>query len=129
MDKFFYDMNNGLWYELHGDYYLPCLVVLPEEKQSIGIWGRKHQQYLKDHHPGHYAGLVQSGRLNGYLAAIDEQVRNQLVLLISQLAKAEGINEELKDRDQMAWVGAMNSIRSRAEEVIISDLICGEGAV
>ena len=128
MDKFIYDKNNGLWYELHGDYYLPCLVVSPEEKQTIGIWGRKRQKYLKEHHPVLYSELVQSGRLNGYLAAINEQARNQLALLVTQLAKAEAINEELKERDPMAWVSAMNSIRNRAEEVILNDLIYEEAA-
>ena len=128
MDKFIYDKNNGLWYELHGDYYLPCLVVSPEEKQTIGIGGRKRQQHLKEHHPVLYSELVQSGRLNSYLAAIDEQARNRLALLVTQLAKAEGINEELKERDQMSWVGAMNSIRNRAEEVILNDLIYEEAA-
>ena len=128
MEKYIYDKNNGLWYELHGDYYLPCLVVSPEEKQTVGIWGRKHLQYLKEHHSVLYSELVQSGRLNGYLVAIDEQARNQLALLIAQLAKAEGINEELKERDPMAWVGVMNSIRNRAEEAILNDLIYEEAA-
>lgn len=128
MEKYSYDKNNGLWYELHGDYYLPCLVVSPEEKQTIGIWGRKRQKYLKERHPVLYSELVQCGGLNSHLAAIDEQARNQLALFIAQLAKAEGINEELKERDQMAWVGAMNSIRSRAEEVILNNLIYEEAA-
>lgn len=129
MEKFIYDKNNGLWYELHGDYYLPCLVVLPEEKQAIGIWGRKHQQYLKEYRPVFYSELTLSGRLYRYLAAVEDQVRNRLSLLITQLAKVEGINEQLKERDQMAWVGAMNSIRNRAEEIILNDLIYGEVAV
>lgn len=127
MDKFFYDTNNGLWYELHGDYYLPCLVVSPEEKQSIGIWGRKRQQYLKEHRPVLYSELALSGRLHGYLADIDDQAQNLLSLLSTQLAKAEGVNEQLKERDQMAWVRAMNNIRNRAEETILNDLIYGEG--
>ena len=129
MEKFIYDKNNGLWYELHGDYYLPCLVVLPEEKQAIGIWGRKHQQYLKEYRPVLYSELTLSGRLYKYLAAVEDQVRNRLSLLITQLAKVEGINEQLKERDQMAWVGTMNSIRNRAEEIILNDLIYGEVAV
>lgn len=129
MEKFIYDKNNGLWYELQGDYYLPCLVVTPKEKQAIGIWGRKHLQYLKEHRPVLYSELTLSGKLHSHLAAIDDQARNRLSLLIAQLANAEGINEQLKERDQMAWVRAMNNIRNRAEEVILSDLIYGEVAI
>ena len=91
MEKFIYDKNNGLWYELQGDYYLPCLVVTPKEKQTIGIWGRKHLQYLKEHRPVLYSELTLSGRLYSYLAAIDDQARNGLSLLGSHLAKAEGV--------------------------------------
>lgn len=129
MEKYIYDKNNGLWYELHGDYYLPCLVVPSEEKQTIGIWGGKHLQYLKEHRPVLYSELTISGRLNGYLAAVDDQARNRLSLLITQLANTEGINEQLKERDQMVWVRAMNNIRNRAEETILNDLIYGEVAV
>lgn len=129
MEKFIYDKNNGLWYELQGDYYLPCLTIHPEKKQTIGIWGRKHQQYLKEHHPVLYSELTLSGRLHGYLAVVDDQAQKRLSLLITQLANAEGINEHLKERDQMAWVRAMNNIRNRAEEVILSDLFYGEVAV
>ena len=129
MEKFIYDKNNGLWYELQGDYYLPCLVVTPKEKQTIGIWGRKHLQYLKEHRPVLYSELTLSGKLHSHLAAIDDLARNRLSLLIAQLAKVEGIDEELKEQDQMAWVGSMNSIRNRAEEVILNDLIYGEVAV
>ena len=127
MEKIIYDKNNGLWYELQGDYYLPCLVVTPKEKQTIGVWGRKHQQYLKEHRPVLYSELTLSGRLYSYLAAIDDQARNGLSLLSSHLAKAEGVNEQLKERDQMAWVRAMNNIRNRAEETILNNLIYGEG--
>ena len=129
MEKFIYDKKNGLWYELHGDYYLPCLVVPSEEKQTIGLLGRKHLQYLKEHRPGLYSELTLSGRLHGYLAAVDDQARNRLSLLVTRLANVEGINEHLKERDQMAWVRAMNNIRNRAEEVILSDLFYGEVAV
>ena len=129
MEKFIYDNNNGLWYELHGDYYLPCLAIPEEEVHTIGIWGRKHQQYLKEHRPMLYSDLVLSGKLHSYLADIDTQARNKLHLLITQLAEKEGINEQLKAQDQMAWVGAMNNIRNRAEEIILQELIYGEDAV
>ena len=128
MEKFIYDKNNCIWYELHGDYYLPCLTFHPEEKQTIGIWGRKHLQYLKEHRPMLYSELVLSGRLHSYLVGIDDQARKNLSRLITQMVNAEGINEQLKEHDQMAWVGAMNSIRNRAEEIILSDLIYEEAA-
>ena len=129
MEKYIYDNSNGLWYELHGDYYLPCLVILEEEVHIIGVWGRKHQQYLREHCPIIYSDLVLSGKLYGYLADIDTQARNKIDLLVMQLAEKEGINECLKAQDQLAWVRAMNNIRNRAEEIVLTELIYGEGAV
>ena len=123
MEKYIYDNSNGLWYELHGDYYLPCLAILEEEVHTIGIWGRRHQQYLTEHRPIIYSDLVLSGKLYSYLADIDTQARNKLDLLVTQMAEKEGINEHLKERDQLAWVRAMNSIRNRAEEIINNNLI------
>ena len=129
MEKYIYDNSNGLWYELHGDYYLPCLVIPGEKIHTIGIWGRKHQQYLREHHSMIYTDLVLSGKLYSYLADIDTQARNKLDLLVTQLAEKEGINEHLKEQDQLAWVRAMNNIRNRAEEIILKELIYGEDAV
>ena len=93
------------------------------------MWGRKHEQYLKEHRPVLYSDLVLSGKLYSYLADIDTQARNKLHLLITQLAEKEGINEQLKAQDQMVWVGAMNSIRNRAEEIMLQEPIYGEDAV
>ena len=129
MEKYIYDNRNGLWYELHGDYYLPCLVIPEEEIHTIGIWGRKHQQYLREHRSMVYTDLVLSGKLYSYLADIDTQARNKLDLLVTQLAEKEGINEYLKAQDQLAWVRAMNNIRNRAEEIVLEELIYGEDAV
>lgn len=129
MEKYIYDNSNGLWYELHGDYYLPCLAIPEEEVHTIGIWGRKHQQYLREHRPIIYSNLALSGKLYSYLADIDTQARNKLDLLVTQLAEKEGIDEQLKAQDQMAWVRAMNNIRNRAEEIILKELIYGEEAV
>ena len=129
MEKFIYDNNNGLWYELHGDYYLPCLAIPEEEVHTIGIWGRKHRRYLREHRPIIYSDVVLSGKLYSYLADIDSQARNKLDLLVTQLAEKEGINEYLKTQDQMAWVRAMNNIRNRAEEIVLKELIYGEDAV
>ncbi len=123
MKKYIYDNSNGLWYELHGDYYLPCLAIQEEEVHTIGIWGRKHLQYLIEHRPMLYNDLILSGKLYSYLADIDTQARNMLDLLVTQLAKKEGINERLKEQDQLAWVRAMNNIRNRAGEIINTELI------
>ena len=129
MEKYIYDNSNGLWYELHGDYYLPCLVIPEEEIHTIGIWGRKHQQYLREHRSMVYTDLVLSGKLYSYLADIDTQARNKLDLLVTQLAEKEGITEQLKARDQLAWVRSMNNIRNCAEEIVLKELIYGEDAV
>ena len=126
MKKYIYDNSNGLWYELHGDYYLPCLVIPEEEVHTIGIWGRKHQQYLREHRPIIYSDLILRGKLYGYLADIDTQARNKLDLLVIQLAEKEGINDQLKEQNQLAWGRAMNNIRNRAEEIILKELIFAE---
>lgn len=129
MKKYIYDNSNGLWYELQGDYYIPCLVLPDTEERSIGVWGRKHLDYIKEHRPILYADLVLSCRLHSYLAGIDTQANAKLALLTKQMAEKEGINEHLKAQDQMVWVRAMNSIRNRAEEVVLKELIYGEETV
>ena len=129
MEEYIYNSSNGLWYELHGDYYIPCLVLPDAEGRPVGIWGRKHLDYIKEHRPVLYADLVLSGKLFSYLADIDTQARNKLDLLVTQLAEKGGINEQLKARDQLAWVRAMNNIRNRAEEIVLQELIYGEDAV
>ena len=126
MEKYIYNNSNGLWYELHGDYYMPCLVIPEEEVHTIGIWGRKHQQYLREHRPIIYSNLILSGKLYSYLADIDTQARNKLDLLVIQLAEKEGINDHLKEQNQLAWVRAMNNSHNRAEEIILKELIFAE---
>ena len=129
MEKYIFDQCNGLWYELQDNYYIPCLVLDEAGTSPIGMWSRKHQQYLKEHRPVLYSDLVLSGKLHSYLADIDTQARNKFHLLITQLAEKEDINEQLKAQDQMAWMRAMNNIRNRAEEIILQELIYGEDAV
>lgn len=126
MEKYIYDNSNGLWYELLGDYYLPCLFIPEEENHTIGIWGKKHQQYLKEYRPIFYNDLILSSKLYTYLADIDTQARNKLDLLVTQLAEKECISEYLKEQNQLAWVGAMNNIRNRAEEIVNKELIFAE---
>ncbi len=122
------NFTNGLAYTLVGDYYIPNL-VLPEESRPIGKWGRIHRDYLKEHRPILFNDLVLSGQFWTYLADLNEQVQERFSLMIEQMKAAEGVTEDLKASDQMAWVGAMNSIRNRAEEIILQELICGEATV
>ena len=129
MEKYIYDNSNGLWYELQGDYYTPCLVLPDTEERPIGIWGRKHLDYIKEHRPVLYTDLVLSCKLHSYLADIDTQTHTKLALLTKQMAEKEGISEQLKAQDQMAWIRAMNNIRNRAEEIVLKELIYGEDAV
>ncbi|MBC8577097.1 TnpV protein [Yanshouia hominis] len=105
-----------------GDYYIPD-IRLPEENRPIGRWGRMHREYLREHNPIRFNDLCLTGELWTYLADLNEQAQIRLELIIEQMKAAEGVTEELKATDQMAWVGAMNSIRSRAEEIVLTELI------
>ena len=117
-----------LTYTLVGDFYIPN-IALPEENRPIGRWGRLHREYLKEHHPIRFNDLVLSGQLWTYLADLNEQAQERLSLIIEQMKASEGVTEELKAADQLAWVGAMNSIHNRAEEIILREMIYGEDAV
>ena len=114
--------QNGIGYTLVGDYYIPDL-QLPEESRSIGIWGRMHKAYLEQCHPVQYNDLLLTGKLWTYLADLNEQAQNRLNCIIAQMKKNEGITEELKVRDQMDWVRVVNGIRSRAEEIVLKELV------
>lgn len=123
MDKYIFDKSNGLWYELVGDYYFPCLTVSAEEEQPVGVWGQRHKRYLKEYRPALYNALLLSGKLNGYLADIDRQAQERLDTVIEQMAQSQGITEALKVTDQMVWVGKMNNIRANAMEIVNKELI------
>ena len=114
--------ENGMDYVLVGDYYVPDL-KLPEERRPIGHWGRLRQSYLKLHRPMLYNELNLSGRLHTVVADLNEQAADRLDLIIRQMMKAEGVTEAMKAENQMLWVQSMNSIRSRAEEIIMHELI------
>ena len=129
MERYYYNNENGLWYELQGDYYIPCLTLGEEVTRPIGKWGRKHLRYIKDYRPVLYTVLLLGGKLSSHLAEIDEKATEMYDRIIKQLAEKEGINEQLKAKNPMAWVGAMNNIHNRAEEVILQELVYGEGAV
>ncbi len=117
LKKHIYDGNNGLHYTLVDDYYIPDL-KLPEESRPIGRYGRLHREYLKREHPARYSSLILTGKLWTYLADLNEQVEERLDLIMEQMKTAEGVTEELKARNQLEWVGRMNNIRNRAEEII-----------
>ena len=123
MEKVIYDEKNGLWYELQGDYYIPCLKLPEEEQQPIGVWGQRHLRYIKQHRKVFYTNLLTSGKLNGYLADIDKQAEDMLTRLVKQMAEREGVTEQLKADNQMEWVCRMNNIRSRAIEITNHDII------
>ena len=123
MDKYIYDNSNGLWYELIGDYYIPCLTAPAEEETPIGIWGQRHLHHLKEYHKVTYTNLLTSGKLNSYLAEIDKQAKDMFFRLVKQMAERDGITEKLKAENQMLWVGKMNAIREAATEIVNHDLI------
>ena len=123
MDKYIYDENNGLWYELQGDYYIPCLTIPEEEQRPIGIWGRRHLSYIREHRKALYTGLLLDGKLNGYLADLNEQAADMFLRLVKELAEKEGITETLKAEDQMLWVQRMNAVQAMVAEIINHDLI------
>lgn len=124
MEKYIYDETNGLWYELQGDYYIPCL-ALPAEKENkpIGIWGQRHKRYLQEYKKVSYINLLTNGKLNNYLADIDRQAQEHLETLIEQMKQAQGITEQLKAENALEWVGKMNNIRACAVEIVNKEII------
>ena len=122
MTKTIFEEMGGTYTQV-GDYLLPDLKLPEEEQQPIGIWGQRHRRYLKDHRRATYATLLTSGKLNSYLADIDRQAEEMFLRLVKQLAEMEGVTEPLKAASPMEWVGRMNNIRSRAMEIVNSELI------
>ena len=122
MEKYITDERTGLNYELVGDYYLIAGDDEPKP-EPIGIWGQRHGKYLCEHKHAIYSGLLISGKLGSYLRDIDRQAEDMFSQLVKQMEVQDGITEELKANDQMAWVGAMNSIRQRATEIVNDELI------
>ena len=123
MEKYKYDESNGLWYELQGDYYLPCLQLPEEEPVHIGVWGQRHLNYLRDNKRVLLSGLQLSGKLNSYLADIDKQAEEMFSRLVKQITEHEGITEQLKAENQMKWVSLMSNIRACATETVNRDII------
>ena len=123
LKKHIHDSANGLDYTLVNDHYLPNLTVAAPAEHPPGRWGRLHKTYLKEQHPIQYNQLLLSGELDGYLAKLDKQAEEQLALTIRQMQEAEGVTEALKAVDQLEWVRRMNSIRNRAEEIILREIV------
>lgn len=103
MDKYIFDKGNGLWYEMQGDYYIPCL-ILSEETQPIGLWGQRHRQYLKEHRHIVYTTMPIEGTLNRYLADINQQAEQMFHRLIEEMARKQGVTEQLKIERPMEWI-------------------------
>ena len=123
MDKYIYDKNNGLWYELQSDYYIPCLTLSAEETQSVGLWGQRHMDYLKEHRKATYTTMLMSGKLNSYIADINQQAEQMFHRLIKEMAERQGVTEQLKTEQPMEWVEMMNNIQACAREVVNSERI------
>ena len=123
MKKTIFEEMGGT-YIRHGDYLIPALTLPKEEEQRVvGVWGQRHLRYLKEYRRLLYLNMLTSGRLNGYLADIEEQAQERFERIVEQMAESEGITEQLKATDQVAWVGEMNNIWSRAREVVNAKLI------
>ena len=123
MEKYIYNDKIGLWYELQGDYYIPCLKLPDEEQRPIGIWGVRHLRYLRQHRKALYTELQVTGKLNDYLADLNEQAESMFLELVKQMTVREGVTERLKAQNQMLWIQRMNNIRNRAMEVVNNGLI------
>ena len=124
MEQYIYNEQNGLWYELRGDYYIPCL-KLPAQKEErhIGIWGQRYLRYIREHKKALYTSLLTSGKLQSYLADVEEQAQELFDRLMKQRAEGEGITEVLKAGNQMEWVRRMNALRSAVTETVNAEVI------
>ena len=123
MKKHITDEKTGISYTLHGDYYLPNLELPAEEERPIGIWGQRRLRYIQEHRKVLYTGLFLDGKLNGYLAELNEQAEDMFFRLVKELAEKEGITETLKAENQMLWLQRMNAIRETDTEIVNNDLI------
>lgn len=122
MEKTIFEQMGGT-YEQQGNYLIPCLTLPTEEEKSIGIWGQRHLRYLKTHRKITYTNLLISGKLNSYLSDINNQAEEMFFRLVNQMAKSEGVNEQLKVSNAMLWVQKMNNIRNKASEIINAEVI------
>ena len=122
MKKTIFEEMGGT-YIRHGDYFIPCLTLTEEEQRFIGVWGQRHKRYLKEHKKVVYITLLTSGRLNSYLADMEEQAQERFERIVDQMKQAQGITEQLKAENQMEWVVRMNNIQTCAREAVNAELI------
>ena len=122
MKKQIYDEKNGMSYTLHGDYYLPDL-VLREEEPTYGKYGMLRKQFLKEHRSARYQYMLLTGKLNEHLNQIDQEARERVEMLMEQMTEKQGVTEELKAQDQMEWVRLMNNIKASAEEMVLREIL------
>ena len=122
MKKQIYDEKNGMSYTLHGDYYLPDL-VLREEEPTYGKYGMLRKQFLKEYRSARYQYMLLTGKLNEHLNQIDQEAREQVKIMLKQMAEKQGVTEQMKMQDQMKWVGLMNSIKACAEEIVLKERV------
>ena len=123
MEQTIHNKQNGIDYTLCGDFYLPNLLPPQTEEKEIGIWGMRYLRYIKQHKKVRYINLLTTGKLNAYLAEIDERARNMKSVLIKQMTEHEGVNEMLNEQNQLEWVQKMNNIRNKAEEIVSKEMI------
>lgn len=124
MKKHIYDDdNNGLSYTLHGDYYLPDLVLPEEEPVTYGKYGMLRRAFLKEHRKGIYSLLLTQGKLGEHLNQVDRDTNDKMELLVQKMAELQGVTEKLKEENQMLWVGMMNNINNAAEEIVLKELV------
>ena len=120
--KSYFEEHGGTYTQV-GDYLIPDLVMDPQSEGEIGIWGQRRKQYLKAHRKGTYSAMLLQGTLTQHLIDTNNEALDLMDSLVKQMAKVEGVTEDLKRRDQLGWVGCMNSIRNRAEEIVQNELI------
>ena len=124
MEQYIYNEQNGLWYELRGNYYIPCLELPTEnEERHIGVWGQRHLRYIREHKKALYTSLLTNGKLQSYLADVEEQAQELFDRLMKQRTEREGITETLKADNQMEWVQRMNALRSAVIETVNAEVI------
>ena len=123
MKKTIFEEMGGI-YIRHGDYFIPNLTLAEEEEQrAVGVWGQRHLRYLKEYRRGLYLDVLTSGRLNSYLADIEEQAQERFERLVEQMKQAQGITEQLKVENALEWVGRMNNIQACAREIVDKEII------
>lgn len=122
MTQAIFEAMGGSYMEVNG-FRIPCLLFLSDGQQIIGVWGQRHLRYLQKHHRATYISLKTTGKLNSYLAGIDQQAEEMFVRLVQQMAECEGVTEKLKEAAPIEWVRRMNRIAAQAREIVIADLI------